>query len=549
MSRSGIIFGRGLNGFALCAFALAVSAPLRAADPTLEVKNFTRSTSSTTKAYLKVNAHIVVGCLDSTKTYVLNLPNSTQKSISNTTHYETSVTINARPTINASSFAGIQPLTSTGISDATFAASLSGYDFQQIQVKATGSVNNVAGGPTEGYDFGTIDLIFSLKPGGPGSGKARIPQVLVPDDPEDEGEEVDWISDLTDYYIEPGTNRILPMDIPGVTIGEGNFTPGPGISWNRVRVPSGNVPSSGIPAWIGTPYPRTIPITGGQGGRKTYFTTNHTSDGIAQTWDVGTINTGPDGNTFLNVYKGEIDSQNYGFPPGYKPASKDLMPPKDPGPDTTNVDPCFALGMTWLGLPPPGVTPGGPEPLPPGVTPGDELPAAPGLPGGPPGTPALPGGVDPGVPGAGTPGGGDPGGGSGGGGINLPSIPGPKDPSGGGGSSVGPPKGGDEGDAPSEPGGPLPGPDEVGKETRGIVKELRATLDKIQAKAQGFRQWGKVTAPGAGVSGNWTVYMPIGGGQAVMMTIPTEHASTVRGLLKILLTAVALVAIVDLLLR
>lgn len=382
-------------------------------------------------------------------------------------------------------------------------------------------------------------LIFTMKPGGPASGKERINNNNLPaqQPPVDPGEVVDLFSAIPEFQTGVGGQPGSANTPTNFGIGGRQGTMNPGTNWHRVIVPGGSWPPAGVPSWVpgGGNAER-----GGLGQGKGVFWSPSLPPPSGDPPIAPTFFYGMQGGQMVVQGGTPENSLTVGFPAGYVPIPVDLREPAALTYDSTNLDPCFAAAADIEDIPPPGMGPGSPDPvLPPGVTPSLLPPTLPegmnpgGLPGGVPGMtpgPGVPNPIMPGTPG--NPGSGGGGGAGGGGVIQLPTDP------------------GDPGKAPAQNGAALPG-DNAGKaDGDRIGKAMVAAMEKIQNAAKGFTgAGGTLTAPNLGQASTWTISLPFGPNhQNMTMTIPHQTAGIIRALLLLLLTGIFIVAIKHLLL-
>lgn len=534
---------------ALCVAALAYLASLtlghavtRAVDG-----NWTTGTGSGMHARVSITGEFLVffGCLDPTKQYSyqfgpsggnVNIPAGSVTFQSTHALAHLSSVFDGGAQYNPLT-AGTRNINYTQNFGVTLFQSGNQVDYQAVPVSVTGSFTYQSGAARVDWPLEPVSLVFSLKPGGPASGKTRIGQVVEETPEFDEGEEIELMYDAPDYYIDPETGGVLPMAPPSFSIGPLTEQVKPGIGWYKLQVPSGTVSGNTVPGTISAMFPNAVKVNGPD-GRNIYFGSTVRSGGQPVSVDAANVTISGNGSSHLSTYAGDFSGKNYTFPQEYTPLQRSAVGTPPPPPSSENVDPCFGHALDLLGVLPPGVTPdpGGPPELPPGVTPGNQLPAIPGL--SLPGSATLPPGVTKGIPSAGSGGGTggaprstSPGGGGSGSmpGVSLPSGPAP------------------EGQAAAAPGGPLPGEDAGDVKAREYSEDMKDALGKVQEKAKDFFGWSKVEPFSTGQESEWVVQFTAMG-RTYSMTIPTHHASTIRALLLILLKVAFIAAIIKLLL-
>jgi hypothetical protein len=364
-------------------------------------------------------------------------------------------------------------------------------DSQTITVTVTGTIRHVSGASQTPTGPLPVTLVYSLMPGGPSSGKTRVPQVWgVPEEPDPD--KINVVSNYPPYVTGPD-GRIYEGDPPDYTIGnvQGNW--GTGAHWREVTT-EGGAGTGWMPA-------------GGlifESGGSTWGA--HTQGQDFTGWS-GTVNKGPDGTLHIDLNGGSY-GQNYSFrfPPGYQPEKIDGTMPDEVTPEG-EVDNCFGPALVDLGM-----------------DGGDDPDNPPDTPDGPPDGGKEPDEVE--VPG--TPGGG------GGGGGGVPG-PGPgSQPGGSGGTTTGPTPSG------YVPGAPLPDENAQHALAAQHAQKTAAAAAQVQTAAEGLMGWATISPTSFGSSGEWVVALPIAG-HNFSMEIPTDHAPLIRQILLLVVTGMFVV--------
>ena len=408
-------------------------------------------------------------------------------------------------------------------------------DRQEVTVKVKGKALRITSG-TPFYGTGGVCAV-SLKPGADSS-TVRVPvDVLSPNPPDEDTEDILLIGDVPNYFIEEGTGRVIPVNPVTLNVNGTPTTFNNGVTAQIITVPAGSIPAGGgVPGFIQNGFPSAQAVSN-PGGVRTYLgTAPLNSYTPPATYGSLIYNQGLNGGFGVTaIGTGLYSDKYYDFPAGYVPKKVDGVPDtEDNKPDLSTVDDCFKQGLRDLGL-------NTDEPV-------EVDPDTPPTPGPLVNNPPLPSGGSGGSGGGGGGTGGSGGGGGGTGGFPLPPVPGPgtnPDPSTGPGTTPGPTTGG-TGDKPAEAGKPLPGDGDSEKEADKLAQGMSSSLGQLQQKAERLMKWADVKKFEPGQLGDWNINFPING-RNYTVRVPTEHAPMVRQLLLLVFTGYFIVAVFNLL--
>jgi len=409
-------------------------------------------------------------------------------------------------------------------------------DHQELSVKVKGKALKITSGTPS---FGTPGVgLVSLKPGGDASTE-RVPvDVLSPNPPDEDTEDILLIGDVPNYYVEEGTGRVIPVNPVTLNVNGTPTTYNNGISAQLITVPKSSIPAGGgVPGFVQNGFPTAQPVSN-SGGVRTYFGTAPLNSYTAPA-SYGSVVYQPGANGGFGlaaIGTGIYSDKYYDFPAGYVPKKVNGVPETEGNkPDLSSVDDCFKEKLRDLGL-------NTDEPV-------VVDPTSPSTPGPLVNNPPLPNAGSGGSGGGGSGGSGGSGGGGGGGGTGgFPPLQGPgsnPDPSTGPGTTPGPTAGG-TGDKPAEGGKALPGDGDSEKEADRLAQGMSSSLEQLQQKAQRLMKWADVKKFNPGQLGEWYINFPIAG-RNYTLKIPTEHAPMVRQLLLLVFTGYFIVAVFNLL--